>query len=140
MKEYNVQHHYETKHRAYASYTGAEREQKLKQRLALLQGQQQYLFRAQKVQEKAPIASYEVAQLIARHGKPFSDGDHIKHGLVKVTEIMCPKKVQDFNNISMLIYIPSAADTHQNNLLKLYALLLLSPVQSVNVENSFKRT
>ena len=38
------------------------------------------------------------------------------------------------------IYIPSAADTHQNNLLKLYALLLLSPVQSVNVDNRFKRT
>lgn len=38
------------------------------------------------------------------------------------------------------IYIPSAADTHQNNWLKLYALLLLSPVQSVNVDNRFKRT
>ncbi|XP_039889627.1 general transcription factor II-I repeat domain-containing protein 2-like [Simochromis diagramma] len=101
MKEYNVRRHYETKHRAYASDTGAEREQKLKQRVALLQGQQQYLFRAQKVQEKAPIANYEVAQLITRHGVSFSDGDLIKHGLVKVTEIMCPEKVQDFNNVSV---------------------------------------
>lgn len=41
MKEYNVRRHYETKHQAYASYTGAEREQKLKQRVALLRGQQQ---------------------------------------------------------------------------------------------------
>ncbi|XP_067947629.1 EPM2A-interacting protein 1-like [Watersipora subatra] len=56
---------------------------------------------AQKVQEKATIASYDVAQLIARHGKPFSDGDLIKHCLGKVAEIMCPKKVQDFNNVSM---------------------------------------
>lgn len=38
------------------------------------------------------------------------------------------------------VYTPSAADTQQNNLLKLYALLLLSPVQSVNVDNRFKRT
>uniref|UniRef100_A0AAR2IMY0 SPIN-DOC-like zinc-finger domain-containing protein n=1 Tax=Pygocentrus nattereri TaxID=42514 RepID=A0AAR2IMY0_PYGNA len=64
MKEYkyNVRRHYETKHQAYASYTGAEREQKGKQMVAVLQ-----------VQEKATIASYEDAQLIARHGKPFSD-------------------------------------------------------------------
>lgn len=55
-----------------------------------------------KVQERAAIASYEVAQLIARHGKPFSDGDLIKHRLVKVApEIMCPEKVQEFNNISV---------------------------------------
>ena len=57
MKEYNVRRHYETKHQAYASYTGAEREQKLKQRVAILRGQQQYFFRAQIVQEKAPIAA-----------------------------------------------------------------------------------
>lgn len=101
MKEYNVQRHYETKHQAYAFYTGAEREQKVKQMIANLQGQQQYFFRAQKVQDRATIASYEVAQLIARHGKPFSDGDLIKHCLVKVAEIMCPEKVQEFNNISM---------------------------------------
>ncbi|XP_067933366.1 general transcription factor II-I repeat domain-containing protein 2-like [Watersipora subatra] len=101
MKEYNVRRHYETKHQAYASYTGAEREQKVKQMVAKLQGQQQYFLRAQKVQEKATIASYEVAQLIARHDKPFSDGDLIKHCLVKVAEIMCPEKVQDFNNVSI---------------------------------------
>lgn len=99
MKEYNVQCHYETKHQAYASYTGAEREQKVKQMVAILQGQQLYFFHAQKVQEKATIASYKVAQLIARHGKPFSNGDLIKDCLVQVAEIMCPEKVQDFNNM-----------------------------------------
>lgn len=100
MKEYNVRH-YGTKHQAYVSYTGAEREQKVKQMVAILQGQQQYFSHAQKVPEKATIASYEVAQLIARHGKPFSDRDLIKHCLVKVAEIMCPEKMQDFNNVSV---------------------------------------
>lgn len=71
MREYNVRRHYGTKRQAYASYTGAEREQKVKQMVAILQGQQQYFFHAQKVQEKATIASYEVAQLIARHGSLF---------------------------------------------------------------------
>lgn len=85
------------KHQAYVSYTGAEREQKVKQMIAILQGQQQYFFHAQKVQEKATIASYEVAQLIAKHGKPFSDGNLIIHCLVKVAKTMWPEKVQDFN-------------------------------------------
>lgn len=44
MKEYNVQHHYKAKHQANAPYTAAEREQKAKQMVATLQGQQQYFF------------------------------------------------------------------------------------------------
>ncbi|KAI3362803.1 hypothetical protein L3Q82_001850 [Scortum barcoo] len=48
--------------------------------------------------ENATTASYEVAKLIAQHGKPFTDGDFIKQCLIKVTEIICLEKVQDFNN------------------------------------------
>uniref|UniRef100_A0A3B4VC50 SPIN-DOC-like zinc-finger domain-containing protein n=1 Tax=Seriola dumerili TaxID=41447 RepID=A0A3B4VC50_SERDU len=51
--------------------------------------------------KNATTASYEVAKLIAQHGKPFSDGDFIKQCLMKVTDIMCPEKVQDFNNVSL---------------------------------------
>uniref|UniRef100_A0A4W6D5G1 HAT C-terminal dimerisation domain-containing protein n=1 Tax=Lates calcarifer TaxID=8187 RepID=A0A4W6D5G1_LATCA len=36
------------------------------------------------VAENATAASYEVAKLIAQHGKPFSDGDFIKQCLIKV--------------------------------------------------------
>ncbi|KAF4071849.1 hypothetical protein AMELA_G00267610 [Ameiurus melas] len=93
MKEYNVRWHYETKHQSYTSYTGAERTQKVKQMADSLQ--------ANKIQENATTASYEVAKLIAQHGKPFSDGDFIKQCLIKVTEIMCPEKVPDFNNVSL---------------------------------------
>ncbi|XP_065811264.1 general transcription factor II-I repeat domain-containing protein 2-like [Labrus bergylta] len=101
MKEYNVHRHYETKHQSYTSYTGAERTQKVKQMAASLQAQQQFFFRTNKIQENATTASYEVAKLIAQHGKPFSDGDFIKQCLIKVTEIMCPEKVQDFINVSL---------------------------------------
>lgn len=101
MKEYNVRRHYETKHQSYASCTGAERTQKFKQMAGSLQAQQQFFFGANKVQENATAASYEVAKLIAQHGKLFSRGDFIKQCLVKVTEIMCPEKVQDFNNVSL---------------------------------------
>lgn len=95
MKDYNVRRHYETKHQTYTSYTGAEQEQKVKQMAASLVAQQQYFFRANKTQENATIASYKVAQLIARHGKPFSDGDFIKQCLTKVAGIMCPEKMQE---------------------------------------------
>ena len=64
MKKYNVRRHYETKHQTYTSYTGAEREEKVKQMTASLLAQQQYFVCANKTQENATIASYEVAQLI----------------------------------------------------------------------------
>ncbi|XP_030613825.1 general transcription factor II-I repeat domain-containing protein 2 [Archocentrus centrarchus] len=101
MKEYNLRRHYETKHQTYASYTGAEREHKVKQMAASLLAQQQYFFRANKAQENATVASYEIAQLIAQHGKPFSDGDFIKQCLTKVAGIMCPEKLQEFSSVSM---------------------------------------
>ena len=41
MKDYNVRRHYETKHQTYTSYTGAEREEKVKQMEASLLPQQQ---------------------------------------------------------------------------------------------------
>lgn len=101
MKEYNVRRHYETKHQTYTSCTDAEREQEVIQMTAGLQAQQQYFFRANKTQENATIASYEVAQLIARHGKPFLDGDFTKQCLSTVAGIMCPEKMQELNSVSM---------------------------------------
>nr|XP_032814298.1 general transcription factor II-I repeat domain-containing protein 2-like [Petromyzon marinus] len=101
MKEYNVRRHYETKQQTFTSYTGAERREKVKQMAASLLTQQQVFFRAHKAQENATISSYEVAQLIVLHGKPFSDGDFIKQCLTKVVGIMCPEKMQDFNDVSM---------------------------------------
>ena len=66
MKDYNVRRHYETKHQTYTSYTGAEREEKVKQMEASLLPQQQCFLRTNKIQETATLASYKVAELIAR--------------------------------------------------------------------------
>lgn len=101
MKEYNVRRHYETKHKSFASYTGAERTQKVKELTAGLLAQQRVFFRRNKIQESATAASYDVAMLMAQHGKPFSDGDFIKQCLMKVTERMCPGKMQDYNNVNL---------------------------------------
>lgn len=101
MKEYNVRRHYEAKHQTYMSDTGVEREQKVKQMTTILLAQQQYFSCAKKTQENATIASYEVAQLIAQHGKAFSDGEFIKQCLTKVAGIMCPEKSQEFDSVSL---------------------------------------
>uniref|UniRef100_A0A671DNN0 SPIN-DOC-like zinc-finger domain-containing protein n=1 Tax=Rhinolophus ferrumequinum TaxID=59479 RepID=A0A671DNN0_RHIFE len=101
MKEYNVRRHHETKHQTYMSYTGVEREQKVKQMTTILLAQQQYFSCAKKTEENAIIASYEVAQLIAQHGKAFSDGEFIKQCLTKVAGIMCPEKSQEFDSVSL---------------------------------------
>ena len=68
---------------------------------ATLQGQQKCFLRANKAQENATVASYEVAQLLAEHRKAFTDGDFIKQCLKKVAGIMCPENLHDFNNVSL---------------------------------------
>ena len=55
VKEYNVKRHFKTKHKKYESCTGAEREQKVKQMAATLQGQQKCFLRANKAQENATV-------------------------------------------------------------------------------------
>lgn len=61
----------------------------------------QHFFRVNKAQEISTLASYEVAHLIARHGKPFIDGEFVKECLMKVATIICSEKMQDFKNISL---------------------------------------
>ena len=52
MKEHSVRKHCETKHQTFTSYTGVEREEKVKQMTASLLTQQWFFFRANKAQEK----------------------------------------------------------------------------------------
>ena len=47
------------------------------------------------------VAGYEIAQLNAQHGRPFRNGEFIKQCLTKVAVMMCPKKLYNFNNVSM---------------------------------------
>lgn len=83
VMEYNVRRHYETKHPTYTTYAGTKRWQMA----ASLLAQQQYFVRANKTQENATLASYEVEQLIAQHGKAVLD-DFIKQCFTKVTGMM----------------------------------------------------
>ncbi len=97
MKEYNVGRHFETKHE-FRIVHGCR---------ANTEGEAIDSWPASPTksvfswEQNATAASYDVAMLIAQHGKPFSDGDFVKQCLMKVTERMYPEKVQDYNNVSL---------------------------------------
>jgi exosome complex RNA-binding protein Csl4 len=45
--------------------------------------------------------SYVLSELIAKHSKPFTEGDFIKTCLIKMAEIICPGNLKAFPNISL---------------------------------------
>lgn len=101
FKEFNIKRHYQTKHANYDKLTGDERSEKLKQLEAVLTAQQRFFTRAQESNENATRASYEVATLIAKHCKPFTEGEFIKDCVMKMVEKICPEKKQEFANICL---------------------------------------
>ncbi|CAI6350830.1 unnamed protein product [Macrosiphum euphorbiae] len=51
--------------------------------------------------EAAVKVSYVLSELIAKHSKPFTEGDFIKTCLIKTAEIICPGNLKAFQNISL---------------------------------------
>ena len=51
--------------------------------------------------EAATRASFRVAHMLAKKGKPFIDGELIKRCLKEVAKEMCPEKVDVFSVISL---------------------------------------
>lgn len=51
--------------------------------------------------ESAVQASYVLAEMIAKHSKPFVEGEFLKDCLVKAAEIDCPGSVKAFQSISL---------------------------------------
>lgn len=100
LKEYNLKRHFWTRHgEQYEKYQGDEQK---KQALQLQRGltyQQNIFHKAKK--EAAVKASYTVSELIAKAGKPFTEGEFLKDCIVQVADILCPEKMSLFNNISL---------------------------------------
>ncbi|XP_076810261.1 general transcription factor II-I repeat domain-containing protein 2A-like [Clavelina lepadiformis] len=51
--------------------------------------------------EKNTLASYEVAKVIAKNMKPFTDGDYVKDCLMAVVKVICPEKKKLFSDVSL---------------------------------------
>jgi hypothetical protein len=61
--------------------------------------------------------SYALSQLIASNSKPFTDGQFIKERLIQTAKIMCPDKVNYFeNNIFTQNTVVERVDGISNNL------------------------
>jgi hypothetical protein len=102
LKEYNIQRHYETKHSSrYSQFTGqlrTEKFEKLQKNLSSMQ----FVFKKKVAEnEAATRASFRVAHILAKKGKPFTDGELIKKCLNEAAQEMCPEKVDVFSAISL---------------------------------------
>lgn len=102
FKEYNIRRHYETKHsQNYSQFIGKLRLDKLES-LKLNLSSQQLLFQKIKHRnEAATRASFRVAELLAKRGKPFTDGEFIKLCMIRAAEEICPEKTELFKTISL---------------------------------------
>lgn len=68
---------------------------------AVLTSQQRFFTRARESNENITTASYEVATLIAKHCKPFTEGEFIKDCVMTMVEKICPEKKQEFANVCL---------------------------------------
>ncbi len=55
-----------------------------------LKAQQNTFTKQCSIQESVTKASYVVAHKIAKHSKPFSDGEFVKDCMVETADIICP--------------------------------------------------
>ncbi|UYV85098.1 hypothetical protein LAZ67_X004559 [Cordylochernes scorpioides] len=77
------------------------RQEKLKE-FKLGMKKQQFMFtKVSQESEAAVHASYVLSEMIAKHSKPFTEGDFIKEYLIKAAEIVCPGSVKTFQAISL---------------------------------------
>lgn len=100
-KEYNVKRHYETKHIAFSSIQGYERSVKIKHLKKSLINQTSYFQKQTSELDSCVEVTLNIAQLIAKRGKPFTDGDFVKDCLLIASEKLCPETTNKFKNLSL---------------------------------------
>lgn len=103
MKEYNIRRHYETLHSAqYAQYVGKSRSNIFTDLKSKHEKQKQVLHSFGKPQTASITASYEVAMMLMKNGKPFRDGELIKQCAVKMAQTFGEEKVaKKFESVSL---------------------------------------
>ena len=100
-KLYNIKRHYEKHQSKYDNYEGLMRQEKLKELKFGMKKQQSIFSKELQENEKAVHANYVLSELIAKHSKPFTEGDFIKKCLIKAAGIVCPENSKAFQTISL---------------------------------------
>ena len=102
FKEFNIRRHYETRHgEQCASLQGQVRRDEVTKLKCGLAAQQSTLLRQTQTNLASVRASFKVAKLIARCGKPFSDGEFVKKCWSAAAEEVCPDKKDVLNAVSL---------------------------------------
>ena len=79
LKEYNLWHHYGTKHQSkYSKLSDKLRTEKFQSMKRNLQGQRSLFVKKFTVNESITRTSYKIVQKIIERGKPFTDGNYSK--------------------------------------------------------------
>ncbi|XP_068118264.1 general transcription factor II-I repeat domain-containing protein 2-like [Hyperolius riggenbachi] len=102
FKDYNLRRHYETRHKdKYDCLVGQVRKDKILKLKNLLSTQQNTFVKQKQLNISSLRASFHVAKLIARTGKPFTEGEFVKECLLSVAKEVCPEKTDLFNTVSL---------------------------------------
>jgi hypothetical protein len=69
--------------------------------LSQLQNQQGLFTKLHSANNGIVRASYVLPHIIAKHGKPFAEGEFVKECLIDSAATLCPEKKELFENVSL---------------------------------------
>ena len=102
LKKYNINRHYATKHGNYSNNLSAvERQTRATELDRKLSRQQNVFVKGRLAQKASTHASYRVAYNIAKHSKPFSEGEFLKKCMLHAADQVCPEHRQKFEEVSL---------------------------------------
>lgn len=101
LKEYNLKRHYTTKHPAEQRLTGERRKKRVTTLKASVMAQQSMVKQFAEESLVATSVSLKISEVIAKKGKPFSDGELVKECLGIFVEEVCPAEKKALDNISL---------------------------------------
>ena len=101
LKEYNISRHYATKHGNYCNNLSAVERQTRATELDRKLVRQQNVFEGKLAQKASIHVSYRVAYNVAKHSKPFGDGEFFKKCKLDIADQVCPEHRQKFEEVSL---------------------------------------
>ena len=101
MKKYNAKLHYET-HEKHKHFQLKEERKIAFERLKNQKERQQQMFKKISCQKNDAIeATYRVALLLGKRGKPFSDVDIIKESIIEVVSCIHPENISKYKELPL---------------------------------------
>jgi len=102
FKEYNLKRHYVSKHSEKFDKFEEELRKKMLQEFKDSLEKRQNSFKRVANENMASVrASYRVASIIAKEGKPFTDGEFVKKCILETVEEITPNAVKSFSCVSL---------------------------------------